>query len=278
MDSGGFKGVYLYGALIYLKEMEKKGYITIDKISGSSIGGILGAFYILDKLDFFYENYISIRDNFRKDLNLRYIPTLLTNIIKTCDQDDYKLLNSRLFINYYDINSKREHIISNYNSNEEIIEYLKCTSYLPIITDGNLCYNSKVDGNKPYLFNNGYSNESTILYISLSTIGKVKDYFNTIQDKNPSNRIMKGILDIHEFFLFKNPTKMCSFVNKWSFKDFTLYRFKEFIWIYLLYSITILDYLYKKIPLSIKNNLFFNQLHNITLKFIRDIYIKTIFT
>ena len=278
LDSGGFKGIYLYGALIYLKQLEKNGCVKIDKISGSSIGAILGAFYILDKLDSFYDYYISIREHFRNDMNLSYIPILLTTIIKTCNKDDYKLLNNKLFINYYNITSKEEHIISTYNSNEEIIEYLKCTSYLPIITDGNLCYNSMVDGNKPYLFNNGHSNENSILYISLNSIGKITDYFNIIRDKNPSKRIIKGILDIHDFFLFKTPTKMCSFINKRSYRDFTIYRVKEFIWIYLLYSITIIDFLYKQMPISIKNSLIFNQVNNITVKFLRDMYIKTIFT
>uniref|UniRef100_A0A6C0EL87 PNPLA domain-containing protein n=1 Tax=viral metagenome TaxID=1070528 RepID=A0A6C0EL87_9ZZZZ len=278
LDSGGFKGIYLYGALIYLKQLEENGYIKIDKISGSSIGAILGAFYILDKLDSFYDYYISIREHFRNDLNLSYIPILLTTIIKTCNKDDYKLLNNKLFINYYNITSKEEYIISTYNSNEEIIEYLKCTSYLPIITDGNLCYNSMVDGNKPYLFNNGHSNENSILYISLNSIGKITDYFNIIRDKNPSKRIIKAILDIHDFFLFKTPTKMCSFINKWSYRDFTIYRVKEFIWIYFLYSITIIDFLYKQMPISIKNSLIFNQVNNITVKFLRDMYIKTIFT
>ena len=42
LDSGGFKGSYLLGALYYLKYLEKEKYIIIDKISGSSIGAILG--------------------------------------------------------------------------------------------------------------------------------------------------------------------------------------------------------------------------------------------
>ena len=101
LDSGGFKGVYLYGALLYLKELEKKKYIIIDRISGSSIGAILGTFYILDKLDLFYKNYIKIRSKFKEDLNLNYINTVISNIIDNCDEDDYKLFNNRLFINYY---------------------------------------------------------------------------------------------------------------------------------------------------------------------------------
>ena len=278
LDSGGFKGVYLYGALLYLKELEKKKYIIINRISGSSIGAILGAFYILDKLDLFYKNYIKIRSKFKEDLNLNYINTVISNIIEDCDEDDYKLLNNRLFINYYNIETKGEYVINTYSKNNDIIEYLKCTSYIPIITDGELCYNNKVDGNKPYLFNNGRTSETNILYLSLTTIGKLNDYFNTINDINPCNRIMKGIIDIHDFFLYKKTTKMCSYVNKWSITDFTLYRIKEFIWIYILYSITLFDYFYKNIPLSIKNNIFFNQINNIVYKLVKDIYIKLIFT
>ena len=149
---------------------------------------------------------------------------------------------------------------------------------MPILTDGNSSYNNFVDGNKPYIFNDGFSCEKNILFISLSTIGKISDCFNTIRDKDPSYRILKGILDIHEFFIFNKNTIMCSYLNNWTFTNHFIYRLKEFIWINLLYTITIIDYIYKNIPKSIKNNIIFNQLNNISRKFIRDIYIKTIFS
>ena len=42
LDGGLFNGSYLVGALYFLKEMERRQYIKIDRISGCSIGSIVG--------------------------------------------------------------------------------------------------------------------------------------------------------------------------------------------------------------------------------------------
>ena len=44
MDGGAFSGSYILGALHYLKIMEKRKSIKIDKLSGTSIGSILCIF------------------------------------------------------------------------------------------------------------------------------------------------------------------------------------------------------------------------------------------
>ena len=51
LDGGAFNGNYLVGALYFLKEMEKRKYIIIDRISGSSIGSFVGILYFIDKLE-----------------------------------------------------------------------------------------------------------------------------------------------------------------------------------------------------------------------------------
>ena len=81
LDSGGFKGSYLLGALYYLKYLEKKKYVVINKISGSSIGAIIGTLYLFDRLDLFEKYYPKMKEEFRKDLNLNYIFTIINDII-----------------------------------------------------------------------------------------------------------------------------------------------------------------------------------------------------
>ena len=51
LDGGIFNGSYLVGALYFLKEMEKRNYIKICRISGCSIGSIVAFIYIIDCLD-----------------------------------------------------------------------------------------------------------------------------------------------------------------------------------------------------------------------------------
>ena len=51
LDGGAFNGIYMMGSLNYLKQLEKNNKISIIRVSGCSIGGILGVCYLLDKLD-----------------------------------------------------------------------------------------------------------------------------------------------------------------------------------------------------------------------------------
>ena len=51
LDGGAFSGSYLIGSLLYLKQMEKRNYIEVKRISGCSIGSLLSLVYKLDILD-----------------------------------------------------------------------------------------------------------------------------------------------------------------------------------------------------------------------------------
>ena len=57
LDGGIFNGSYLIGALYFLKEMEKREYIVIDRISGCSIGSICAFLYLINELDMVTEIY-----------------------------------------------------------------------------------------------------------------------------------------------------------------------------------------------------------------------------
>ena len=59
LDGGAFNGGYQLGIIIYLKELENMKILNIDKISGCSVGAIMGAMYVsncLDKSIFFSKN------------------------------------------------------------------------------------------------------------------------------------------------------------------------------------------------------------------------------
>lgn len=51
LDGGIFNGSYLVGALYFLKEMEKRNYVIIERISGCSIGSVVAFLYFIDSLD-----------------------------------------------------------------------------------------------------------------------------------------------------------------------------------------------------------------------------------
>ena len=52
LDSGLFNGGYLIGSLLYLKQLDNKSIINVKRISGTSIGSLLGLAYLLNKLEY----------------------------------------------------------------------------------------------------------------------------------------------------------------------------------------------------------------------------------
>lgn len=59
LEGGAFNGSYEIGILLYIKELEKRNKLKVNRISGTSVGAILGVAYILDKINLF--NIISNR-------------------------------------------------------------------------------------------------------------------------------------------------------------------------------------------------------------------------
>jgi predicted acylesterase/phospholipase RssA len=78
LDGGLFNGSYLVGALYFLKEMEKKQYINIERISGVSIGAVVAFLYIIDELDMFVKLYGIVYNDIKKNYNFKIIKKLKT--------------------------------------------------------------------------------------------------------------------------------------------------------------------------------------------------------
>jgi predicted acylesterase/phospholipase RssA len=76
LDGGLFNGSYLVGCLYFLKEMEKRNYIKIERISGCSVGSIAAFLYFIDGLDLISDLYTSILNDFKKKHNLEFIKNL----------------------------------------------------------------------------------------------------------------------------------------------------------------------------------------------------------
>ena len=45
LDGGAFNGAFQYGILLYIKELETLKLLNVDKISGCSVGALLGTLY-----------------------------------------------------------------------------------------------------------------------------------------------------------------------------------------------------------------------------------------
>ena len=257
IDGGAFKGGYIHGALLYLKELERQKFITVEKISGTSVGAIFGVMYLTDKLEEFDRLYNLIRLIFNNSLELNPFYKMFENDIVNNTKDICNILTNKLYINYFDIKKKKEVVVSVYKSNKDILKYIKNTSYIPIFTDGNLCYDKNIDGIVPYLFYDRDICDPKNLIINLHDIGTYKQMVNTQHEKNCENRRLIGILETHHFFFHNETSKMCSYIEHWKPRDFIVYRIKAIIRLIIGYLIHFTITINKYIPMFIKDNIFF---------------------
>ena len=76
LDGGLFNGSYLIGAMYFLKAMEEKQYINIQKISACSICTIVALMYYNNSLEFSEIFYDISKKNLEKNHNLNILKSL----------------------------------------------------------------------------------------------------------------------------------------------------------------------------------------------------------
>jgi hypothetical protein len=239
LDGGLFNGSYLVGALYFLKEMEKRKYIKIDRISGCSVGSIVAFLYYIDGLDLMPSLYEIINNDFKKTYNLKIIKEIKKHLgdripVTICDK-----VNNKLFISYNNIKKCKKTVKSVYISVDEIINTIIKSSYVPFLIDGNILYENKyIDGVNPFIFFSEPNKK--ILHLDLFGYDKIGNLLNVKNEKSNCHRVLSGLLDIHSFFIKQSNTSMCSYVNDWNVINIGFNQLKlivEKICVYLIYLI-----------------------------------------
>jgi hypothetical protein len=215
LDGGAFNGSYLVGALQFLKEMEKRNYVKIRRISGCSIGSFAGFLYFIDELDMV--NYICeiAMTDFKEKRSLPFVTNLKSYVLSKMQPDVCSKINNKLFISYHNIAKNTKVVKYVYKTPEHLINALVKSCFIPYLIDGNIMYENKyVDGITPYIFKE--EKGVKILYLDLFGMDKLTNMFNIKNEKTPTHRVLSGLLDIHNFFIKQYNTPMCSYVNEWS--------------------------------------------------------------
>lgn len=273
LDGGAFNGSYLVGALYFLKEMEKRSYIKIDRISGCSVGSIVALLYYIDALDLMPSLYEIVKRDFKHKYNLNTIKTLKQHLQHKIPHDICSKINNKLFISYHDIKKRKKIVKSTYNNVDDIFDTIIKSCYIPFLIDNKLLYKNKyIDGINAHVFNR--DSRKKILHMELFSYDKFTSSINIKNEKSNFHRILSGLLDIHSFFIKKTNTPMCSFVNEWNLINKCRYHLKillENIIIYIIYSIF---YIKKYIPEDIKDNFIIKLISKILF----DIFIITLDT
>ena len=197
LDGGAFNGSYMIGSLLYLKEIEYKKFVKIDRISGCSIGSLLGCLYIADLLYLHESFYKAIRESLVNG-NLKSYSKVLHKIKSALPENFYILCNQKLYITFFNIHTNKQIVVKSYENNAHLFQCIYRSSFLPFLMNGNLCYKNKyIDGFYPYIFKE--TSYKSVLFIDLMQQNVIKMLFIK-NEINNSERIMKGILETHSYF------------------------------------------------------------------------------
>jgi hypothetical protein len=263
LDGGIFNGSYLVGALYFLKEMEKRKYIKICRISGCSIGSVAAFLYIIDCLDISESFYSIIFEQLKKTHNLNINQALRSILEDKIPDDICSKVNNKLYITYTNIQKRKSKVKCIYKNKEEIINTIIKSSFIPFFMDGNILFENKyIDGINPYIFK--IRNDRKILHLDLFGYDKIKYLINIKNEKTNFHRILSGLLDIHNFFIKQTNTDMCSYVNDWSIYNKTRIFCKTIVEKILIYFIYLVFLIKKYIPHKFKEYTFYKILSKIT--------------
>ena len=256
LDGGLFNGSYLAGALLFLKEMENRKYIIIERISGCSIGSITGFLYTIDRLDLITNLYEEFNKEFKETYSLNIIKYIKSNFCEFSNEENLKKINNKLYITYNNIIKGTKKVKSVYKSWDELTDTLIKSCFFPYLINGNLLYKNKyLDGISPYIFNEQPGKK--ILYMELFSIDKICGTINIKNEKTNHHRILTGLLDIHNFFIKESRTVMCCYVNDWNLFDKFYYKLKlafEKFFTYIIYFVVIIK---KYINIDINNTIYY---------------------
>jgi hypothetical protein len=255
LDGGLFNGSYLVGALYFIKEMERRDYIEIDRISGCSIGSIVAFLYYIDALDLMPKLYEIANDEFKKDFTLKMIKKLKYYFKNRIPDDICSKINNKLFICYNNIKNYKKIVKSTYNNVDDIFDTIIKSCYVPFLIDNNMMYKKKyIDGMNAYIFKK--ESNKKILHMELFSFDKFTYAINIKNEKTNFHRIMSGLLDIHSFFIKKSNTPMCSYVEDWHIINKCNYNVKLLVEKIITYILYLISYFKKYTPIDVKDNLF----------------------
>lgn len=253
LDGGVFNGSYHVGALYFLKEMERRKYIKINRVSGCSVGSIVAFLYFIDGLELMSKLYDIISNEFKNKMQLSCLKEIKNHIEERIPKDILEKVNDKLFISYNNIKTGEKKVKSSYKSIDDIINTVIKSSFVPYLIDGNLLYENKyIDGIVPFMFE---ERTNKILYLDLYGIDKVGYLFNVKNEKTNFHRVLSGLLDIHGFYIKQCNTSMCSYVNDWNYGNIGFNNLKLLFEKVCIYIIHFIIFIRSKIPEEFKENI-----------------------
>jgi hypothetical protein len=218
-EGGLFNGSYLIGALHYLRELELRNRIKIDRISGCSVGSLTALVYFSNTYHLLEPIYKLTYRHFKKTNNVNIFNYIFDQLRPHLTPTIMATLNGRLFITYYNLKHNEQIVRHKYHSIDDLFDTIRKSCYCPYVIDHSFLYKKKyVDGFYPYVFP-VVSNKKKVMYFNIHRFDKLFHGISIKNEKTNYRRIMTGILEAHTFFAYGYSTSMCSFVNDWTLLD-----------------------------------------------------------
>lgn len=237
LGGGAFNGSYILGALYFFKEMERKNFITIKRISTCSISSILALLYLTDNLDKANDLYSDIFNDFKNKCNFSKLFKLKDLIKEKILLDDTSILNKKLYICFNDVSLFKKQVVCKFNNIEHLFDIITRSCFVPFLIDFDPCYKNKyIDGIIPYFFKPKLDTKR--IYLDVYTLDKLFYAISVKNEKTNYHRLFEGLLDIHKFFIKKTNTIMCSDLDNWNIRNYTLY------YIYLFIEVLTIRFIY----------------------------------
>ena len=281
LEGGAFNGSYELGVCYFLKELERQHYIKVNRISGTSIGTIVGTCYLLDKLDDYYDSYNKLREQWKNTLNVSLYKDVLNETLSDISDDVLETINDRLFITYNDITTNQQIVKSNFNNKDDFIHSIFKSCHIPYISSDDLCEEEFfIDGGLPFIFidreKEKINQQKDILYVNVSTFNILSDCINVSKEVTHDGRILNGILKCYDLFMKNENNDMCSFISKWKIQQYTMLRLKQICITLLIYFAIVFKYFSSCIHPVLKKFFLYNRVIDILKRFGQDILIKCV--
>lgn len=238
-EGGLFNGSYESGFMYYLKTMEASKYITVDKLSGCSIGSLQALLYFIDINDYDKVNidlYKITYKQFKTHHNLDIFANLFIMLKTILPHDIIDKINNRLYISYFNIKNKK-HIVKSYFKNvDDLFETIRRSCSAPLVVDNNLFYNKKyIDGLYPHIFHKNVNKK--IVYLNITNMSYFSNMMSIKNESTNIRRVLDGIYDTHIFFTTNYSTRMCSYVDEWNYVFYIKQKYLQFVFTILIYTL-----------------------------------------
>jgi hypothetical protein len=228
LDGGAFNGSYLVGALYFLKELEARRHARVERISGCSIGSLVGLLYWADALDAMPPLYQLVQTHFRETQMLQVLTQLKTHVAPLLPPDICARVHKKLYVCYHDIKKQKKIVRHSYKNVDDLLETVLRSCFVPGLVDGSLLYKGRyLDGLNAHLF--APSPGKKVLHMELFGYDKASYSLNIKNEQTNFHRILSGLLDLPSFFIKQSSTPMCSYVDEWSLWNQANYQVK--LWI-----------------------------------------------